>query len=479
MVRLATSGRAAATYMLLAGLQRGVSLLILPFVTHSMSPGEYGASSMMSAASLLITSFIAVPLTQVIIRAASRGEENGPALLRAAGSYCYFVLPIVTTLLAAAVALFVPQLLGVSGLLWSIELVAIGLQPAASTFAMWVAQAHADLPKFVWLSSTSVILTAGTKIVLVVVLKMGVLGWVVSDLISAVLSAALAICLIRLPRVRLRSEHIRYVLRFSLPLIPHSASLWAITSLSRPAMAAVTTLEQVGLLAFGLNLASIAVLVLAEANRAALPHFSREVFPSPTHETLEPVKWQLVAAFVVPAIVGAIVAVAGRWLFAETYWPSFFLTGILLVGQSAYGLYLIPMNYLTQTAGSPKYSAVASGAGALLILLSILVLGHSYGALGVAYATTGGYLTMATVALILTKTHRLDIAWRTWLPDWPAVALGVGALGCSVAALLSPTGSTIVWALAGSSLLLASGALALTRRERRSGRHTAGHQRRA
>lgn len=464
MARLGTTGRAAATYISLAGLQRGVSLLVLPFVTHVMSPVEYGAASMLSAASLFLTAIISAPLVQLIIRAAARGEVDGPALLRATGSYCYLVLPIIAALVAAAVALFVPEVLGVAGFLWAIELLAVGFQPAASTFAMWVAQARADLPRFVWLSSTSVLISAASKLLLVVILQLGVLGWVISDLVSAVLSAVIAVLLVRLPRARVSATNIRYALKFTLPLIPHSASLWALAYLSRPAMAAVSSLNQVGLLSFGLNLASVAILILTESNRAVLRRYSRETFPAPTAETREPVRWQLIAAFIVPALIGCGVAVAGRWIFAEAYWPSFFLTGVLLVGQTAYGLYLIPMNYLTQTAGLPKYSAVASGAGAVLILVSILLLGRRYGAVGVAYATTAGYLTMAAVALILTMSHKLDIAWSTWLTDWKAVVLGAAALTCSVAALASPLGSTLGWTFVGACLVLALGATILTTR---------------
>lgn len=467
MAQLGTTRRAAAIYVLLAGLQRGVSLLILPFITHAMSPIEYGAASMLSATALLLTAIIGAPLIPLIVRAAARGEEDGPALLRVAGTYCYFLVPIAVGLAATAAALFVPEALGVPGFIWGIELLAIGFQPAF-TFALWVAQAREDLPRFVWLASTSVLALAVSKLVLVVVLQMGVLGWVISDLLSAVFTTVLAISLVRPPRAQVSSNHIRYVLRFTVPLVPHSASLWALTYLSRPAMAAVSSLDQVGLLSFGLNLAMVASLVLAETNRAVLPRYSREIFQAPTRETLGPVKWQLLAAFIVPALVGCAVAVAGRWIFAEAYWPSFFLTGVLLVGQAAYGLYLIPMNYLTQTAGLPKYSALASGAGATLILVSILVLGHKYGAVGVAYATTVGYLTMAAVAMILTRVFKLDIAWSSWLAYWPEALLVAAALTFSVAALASPVGTSLAWTFIGLCLLLVLGAIILTDRRKHS-----------
>lgn len=117
--------------------------MILPFISHSMSPSEFGAASMLTASALLVTAIVAQPLVQLIIRAAARGEDDGPALLRVMGLYCYVVLPVAVGLVAAGLALFVPQFLGVTGHIWTIELLAIGFQPAASVFGLWVAQARA------------------------------------------------------------------------------------------------------------------------------------------------------------------------------------------------------------------------------------------------------------------------------------------------------------------------------------------------
>lgn len=447
-------GRAAITYISLAALQRGVAFLILPFVTHAMSPGEYGAASMITAMSVLLTAVIAMPLIPLIVRASASGREGEPALLRATGMYCYIFLPAGVALIAVAVALLVPQLLGVSGLIWSLELLAVGFQPATSTFATWVARSRADLARFSWLSLTSVLATAVSKLVFVVVLRLGTLGWVASDLISAVLLAILSILLVRLPRARPTPTQLRYALKFTLPLVPHSASLWALTCLSRPAMSAVSTPEQVGLLSFGLNLAMVAGIVLAECNAALLSNYARETFRAPTKATFGAVKAQLTIAFVIPALIGCGLAVAGPWIFDAAYWPAFFVTGILLIGQAAYGLYTIPMNYLTQTAGLPRYSALASGAGAIGILIATMFLGRRYGAVGVAYITAVGYFIMTSIAATLTRTHKLDIAWGSWRSHWPDIGLASAALICSVIALASPLGSTQAITLCGACLVL-------------------------
>jgi O-antigen/teichoic acid export membrane protein len=464
MTRPRNTKRAAVFYIVLAALQRGVSLLILPFVTHAMAPADYGAASMLSVSAVFLTAIIASPLIQLIIRAAARSDDNGPALVRLSALYCYILVPLTGALAAGATAWLVSSALGVSGTLWALELLAVGFQPATLTFALIVSQARGDLSRFAWISVTSVVLTAASKLVLVVGLHMGVLGWVLADVISAVASAALSAALVRPPRARIHSHHVRYTMKFAVPLIPHAVSLWAMMSVSRPVLAAVSTLEQVGLLSFGLNLAVVAGLIISEVNRAALPRYSRETSPAPSEETFGPVKWQTIAAFAVPAIIGFGVAIIGPAIFAEAYWQSFRLTGVLLIGQAALGLYLIPMNYLTQTAGITRLSALASGAGTTVLVILVLTFGPTYGAIAVAYATSAAYLAMAAVALLLTVVEDVDIAWSSWKAHWPAFATSAVALGLSFAALASPTGSRSAMLLSCTGLgLLAVQVLVLRR----------------
>ncbi|OPX11458.1 lipopolysaccharide biosynthesis protein [Mycobacterium sp. AT1] len=462
--RVGSTGSAALTYLLLAGLQRGISLLILPFISHVMSPAEYGAASMLTAAAVLLVALLAQPLDALVFRTVPRGGEDAPRLLRSIGLYCYILLPVAAAVVALLFATFVSDFLGVSGSLWAIEILAIGFQSAMTVFALPMVQSRRDLPRFVCLAGTSIIVLTTSKLMLLVVWKLGVLGWVISDLITAVISALLAMALVRPPRARLTKADIVTVAKFAIPLIPHKASYWAITSLSRPALATVASLTQVGLLSLGLNMASTVTLVVTEINRAVQPNYSREAFPAPTHHTYAVVRWQILVAITVPAAVGAALAIFGQWIFASSYWPAFALTGILLIGQVAYGLYPIAINYLVLTAGLPKYSAFATGTGAVIILGSIFVFGREFGATGVAYATTVGYVAMAAVAIMLTRFTKLEIAWRAWAVRWPELVLGAMALSCTVAALSLPVGSWLSRAFAGVCLAVLTGTALLVAR---------------
>lgn len=451
---LGRTRRAAVIFVLLAGLNRAVSMLILPFVSRIFSPAEYGAATMVSATSFLLVSLLALPLDTLVVFAAPRQGDEPRALLRVAALYCYVVLPIFAVIPAAGFALFVPELLGISGAIWAIEIVAVGLMPAMIVYALPMVKSSQDLRKFVWLASTSIVILTISKVLLVIIWRHGVLGWVLSDLVTSALTAIVAMGVVRVPSARVTREDIRKVALFALPLIPHTASHWAISSLSRPALALVSTLQQVGFLSVGLTVASSVNIVLGEVNRAVQPRFSRETFPAPTAKTFVPVRWQIVLAMAVPAAAGCVLASVGRWIFAEPFWPAFTLTGVLLIGQALVGIYPIFINYLVLTAGVTKYSSFATGTGAVVVGICILVFGPRYGAMGVAYGVAAGNLAMAIVALILVRVAKLDVVWTAWRECWPESLAAATALALSTASLAQPVNSAASLILAAWSACL-------------------------
>jgi O-antigen/teichoic acid export membrane protein len=203
-------------------------------------------------------------------------------------------------------------------------------------------------------------------------------------------------------------------------------------------------------------------MILMESNRAALVRYSRETLPAPTHETRQVVKWQILGALLVPAIVGCAIATLGPKIVAESYLPSLGLAGVLLIGNAAYGLYLIPMNYLTQTAAITRYNAIASLSGTSVLLTSLLFVGHRFGATGAAYATSASYIVMASMAVAITLNQKIDINWRSWTRNWPEITLAFCALACVTVALASSVSQSVTYLLVVPCVVLAICSIALT-----------------
>lgn len=425
---------AAVAYVMLAGLQRGMPLILLPIVASVLSPSEYGAASTLVASSLLITTICAASFEQLVVRLRTRHDEDVAPELSIIRWILFAILPPVLAMLGAYITIFVPVFLGISGIAWGMEIASAGFVAVTTYYALPFLQARYQLSRYVLLTGVAIAVTLITKLAFVVILRWGVEGWALSDLIAGIVMAALGIALTWSRWARFSRHDIRKVLSFVLPLIPHRASFWAITSLSRPALASVSNLTQVGLLSVGLNVASVANLVLAEANRAALPTYSREKLPGPLSLTQTPARLQVLGSLVVPGVVGAALSLVGGWIFPSSYWASFPIAGVLLVGQIAYGMYIVPMNYLVQSAGVTRLSWLASLPAALLIFLCTLAWGGIGGAPLVAWSTVAGFTLMLATAVILTSVAKLRINWISIVSEWPSFALG---FACAIAGIAS------------------------------------------
>jgi len=461
--------RSVLLYLLLAGLQRLVSFVLVPFMSHALTPGEYGAAATLSTSTILLTTLVASPLELLVYRSAAREQAESSALLRTIALYLCLVVPGAFVVLGIATMLFLPNFLGATGLMWGIEIIATGLMPFATSFALPFIRSRQLLRRFVWLASFSIVVTAVSKIVLVLLLHLGVLGWVLSDLVAAALTVPVAIALAGIPGGRVTRETIDVVVRFGIPLIPHRASFWALGNLSRPVMALVSNLGQVGQLAFATNITSIAGVALAEIQNAVIPSYAADDAPLPGRETRAVVRWQVAAALVIPALVAAAIAVLGPLVVAESYWEAFPVAALLIVGQVAYGVYLIPMSYITISSDHSRFSSIASGVGAGVILAGLVVFAASGGAIAAAIVTSAGFVVMAVLAFSLALALKLEVRWRRVFADGVAIVAGSLAVALGATSLLLPPLSVASVAFAIGAVVAAwiAGVLLWSRRELR------------
>lgn len=452
------TGRAILVYLGLAGAQRVAGFLIVPFVSHLLSPAEYGTIAVVSAVAFGLSAITGGPVEPLLYRYGAAGGERAPAIIRAIGLYVCAVLPAAFVLFGVGIMLSGPELFGASGLIWGIEIVAIGLASVATSYALPIFRARRRLVRFSVLAASSLGAMVGSKIVFVIVMQLGVFGWVLSDLTAAIVGAALGVALVRIPRARVTRAVVREVAMFALPLIPHRTAFWAVSNLSRPAMALVATLAETGVLAFALSFAGIVGVVIVEIQNAVIPEYGKEEFPAP-RATRQVVRIQVIAALVVPALAGAAIAVLVPVAVAQAFWEAIPVAGILMLGQAALGFYVIPMNYATITAEHTRYNSITSGVGALVILGGVVIYGTSGGAAAAAWATTMGYVVMALLAFGLASALRLRIAWRVVFRDVCGIAFGIVALGLSFVSTLAPVGSPVMWGFATMAVILSLAAV--------------------
>ncbi|OZD63131.1 lipopolysaccharide biosynthesis protein [Rhodococcus sp. 06-1460-1B] len=419
----------AAVYTAMALTQRSVALLLLPFVTHVMSPSEYGLVSVVTVTSLLFSTIFGSAVENAVFRWSVRRVDQSAALVWLCQMYLYVLLPVLGFVIAAIGFIVDIQLLGISTSVWGMSVLAAFLLSSSSFYALPIIRSADRLLAFVFLVGATVVVNVAFKIVFVIMGQLGVQGWVYSELLSGSVAFLLSLALVRRPRVMCPGSF-KSLLLFSLPLLPHRVAFWALSGLSRPLLLLFVSASVVGIYSLALNLVMVASLVLAEINKSVLAEYSGESSDPPTDKTARVVQSQFVAAFLVPYFLGLGVFVAFDLIFPAIYSDAQWMIGSMLFGQAAYGIYLVPVNYVVQTSGVTVWSWIPSTVGAAIVFGGIALFAGDHGVSSAIWASVAGYALMAILAFLVLLLSPSNVRWGKLL------SLSLPTLPCLVALVL-------------------------------------------
>ena len=425
-----------------------------------MDVADYGAVSLLTSMGVLVAVLLGGALDQAVFRwtIPSRFDELGRSVIRSAWWWLAIWVPLICILGGLALWLLDMPILQISSRLWALEVVAAGFNAFVSSFALPQARAQQALQRFVTVAGTYIVSLLAGKTVLVIVFQGGPWGWVFSDLFAALLSFAVGVSVSQRPLDRITRAGVRRVLRFSVPLLPHVVSFWALSALTRPLIALSLPLSAVGVFSASFNAASVGLMILAEVNRATAVEYSRDKFPAPSSETAKAIRLQYSMAFAVAVVICLSAPLYTHFVLPPVYSEALPLLVVLSLASVFYGLYLIPMNFIVQTAGVTKWSWVGSSAGTVVILLGALWGGAIGGLMTVAIVNVAGYAVMCASAIVLLRAMKLEVKWaQGGITPATALPLVVG-LSFVMTSQLIPIG--IAWsvtgAFVGSALIIAA-----------------------
>lgn len=406
--------RAAAVVTALGVLQRGLLFLLLPFVARAMSVEEYGIVSIMAVGLSLTSAIVGAPVEAAVTRGSADASPTSVdgAMLSAARTLLLIPIPAIGIVVAVLISLSDGTFLEVPAPLWALEIAAATTSAFALSYASPRLRALRELHRYIVLALVIIAATAVSKLVFVVLIPLGSLGWAISDLIAAMLSLLASVVLMSPLDRGLQRPAMRALMRFSGPLLPHTVSNWVIGFLNRPLLLLVVPLIEVGRYSMAFNAANAAMIIGAELQRALVVEYARDRFPAPSRPTAYAMKLQLTGA------VGlAILVCAASVPFVAVILPADYagiepiigVLGLIVVGWTVYA---IALNFIVQTAKQSQLAWLCPAAGAFTMVGGTLTLGPSLGLMGAALATVACYVVMAFVALGITRRLRLQIDWR-------------------------------------------------------------------
>lgn len=270
----------ATLYSGAAFLQKGIGFILLPFYTAYLTPEDYGIMNLLNSVIGFFSILILLSLNGAAARLHYKEEY---AKKRACLWGTLLILVIINSLFwtGAAVSfhkyIIDPFLDGIS--FWNLtifSLLNVFFSPLYLFFQQWL-QTNEQGRQYSINMLVNFLLTTSLNIVFVAIFKMGVLGVLMSSLVSSLVFFVYSI-IVFLPKVKLCLDKkiAKESYTYALPLVPHSIAGYLSVMLDRVLLNKLATASTLGIYSVANQFGSIVNYFTDSVNQAYAPWFMKE-----------------------------------------------------------------------------------------------------------------------------------------------------------------------------------------------------------
>jgi len=280
--------------------------------------------------------------------------------------------------------------------------------------------------------------SAGTiilRLVLVVPLRMGVDGVVLSDTIMAVvMTIVMAPWVLPLLRPVFSRQLLRESLRFGFPRLPHALAHQAIASSDRAILVLFVSMREIGLYGVGASFGMALKLVLNGFEFAWAPfYFGAMKRPDAKQIYSRLTTYVLGVVVFFGAGLSAVAADLVRLMTKPEFQQASVVIPIVVLGvvaQTGYQMTAVGLNITKQT----KYFPIATGIAACVSVTANLLLIPTMGFVGAAWANAIAYTTLTLfIGFFSQRVYPVAYEWRRL-----GLIAGAGIFAYAAARLLVP-----------------------------------------
>ena len=441
-----------------------IALVLSPFLTHNLSPSDYGILTILTTAISLAAGFTQLGLGSAFFRAYgydyTSEHDKRDVVAVATAMLCLVSIP--TVIVVAVTSPFLAKLLlGQSSLGGFVSLAGgvVLMQNLTVPGLAWMRAENRPL-FYSLLSISGLLVTLLANIVLVGVLHWGVAGAIIANGSGY---ACMAICtmpiIILHAGIRIRIDIVRNLLSFGLPLILNIVSYWVLQFSDRYLLSLFTSLAETARYAVVYTLGSAMSVVIVTPFMLAWPTTMFAIARRKDAVQVFALMFRWFSMFLLFAayslsLVGIFLL---DWLFPATYHSASFIIPIVAVSIVFYGFFFV-FNIGTNMKRKTWLAAVFTAIAALVNLAVNLVLIPLYGATGAAASTLIAYIVLALAAYIVNqRIYPIPFEIGRFV-----IALFVGValyIGSSFLALSQ--GTYVAWGIHVGTLALYAGCLAI------------------
>lgn len=375
-----TSG--ASVYLFSNILNAIIPFILLPILTRYLSPEEYGEVAIFQTLLSILGAFVGMTFVGAANRKFYDSDLKQTELAEFIGSCVQLV--ILSTLIVFVI-LFIFQSkfsewlsLRPSYILWAV-VVSFCTVIIAVRLGQWQVQKKALYYGTLQVSQS--LFNMLLSLLLVVILLKGAEGRIDALIITGLVFVFIAFFLLKIDGLLSlfiwRKNYLAEALHFGVPLIPHIAGGFLLTSVDRFIINDKMGLTEAGIYMVAVQLTAAAGIVFDAINKAYVPWLFEKLKFDDEEQKRKIVKltylWYLII------ILGVLIAfLIGPWfvLFVagEEYVQAGSVVGWLALGQGFQGMYLMVTNYIFYSKRTGLLSIASIGSGVInLVLLLIFV----------------------------------------------------------------------------------------------------------
>ncbi len=410
--------------------------ILLYFFTARLTPADYGILSLLLTVEIVVKILSRCGVDASFMRLYYDCTDEH-SRQRLASTIFFFLLVVDGCLLAiglVASPVLARLLFGVPGYALPLALVLLNTFVAGFFFFPFhLLRMERKALQFSVLTFTRSSGTLILRIVLVLGLGLGVLGWILADVVMTLIFVGVLFRRFSsLVRPMFSRPVLAEALRFGLPRLPHGIAQQVIgpgtdAALLRAFLRVPQALTQIGLYGMGASFGLSLKLFLSAFEYAWAPFYFETMKQPDAKETFSRIATYGLAILVLAA--AGLSAVAGDLVRLMTK-PGYFRAAVVIpwiaIGVTLQGVYLLTSIGLNITKRTHYYPVATIVAAAVNVGCNMVLIPR-YGILGPAYANVASYGVLAGLAMIFSQ-HFYPIRYE-WSRIARVVAAGVVAYG--------------------------------------------------
>jgi O-antigen/teichoic acid export membrane protein len=407
-------GKDTISYGFSSALQKLITIFLFPIYARLLSPDDFGIQDVIQTSVYIVTLFLVLGLDSSVMMYYYEVKED--ERIKIVSSYLWFQI-IVSVPIAGLLIVFAESICSLIlkepslAVYFQIGVLSIPFSLISSS-TLNTLRLTFQTKKFVLLTTLGVLFQVISAILLVIVFRQGVLGVMLSVLISNLLQSILGLFFaFNSLRFYISTTWLVKLLRAGIPLIPAALSFWVLSYANRFFLVNYVSMEEVGLLSVITRISSILLLFLSAFSTAWGPY----AYNLSTDKELARITFgKILTLFTLLSFSAALaLSLYSRELIlilaSAVYEEGSSLVIVYLISSVLWvAMYIVGIG--TGLAKKSHHYTISVIFGAITSIVLNYLLIPAYGVAGAAYATLAGNV-IATVYMYFAGQHFFSVIY--------------------------------------------------------------------